>query len=375
MTIKVNIITYHRAKNYGAVLQSFALQRVFEELGCNAQVIDYYPEKYAFHKPGFLMKAARYSNKFKSNWIFRLCYCFLMYPSLRTAYYKLDRFVKDNLKLTGKYYSIEELKQNPPLADVYCTGSDQIWNTDFVWNKKIDKPYYLDFCDEGKNCISYASSFGKTELADWEKDETKRMLGKFKCLSVREESGVDILEGLGLKAQAVLDPTLLLTKNQWKEIASERLVSENYLLLFQINPDRELLKHARKIAIAKRLKLVVVAGDLYDFIRFRHMVVLLPKVEEWLSYFYYADSIITDSFHGTAFSINFEKDFLVKTPMYSTRINNILQKVGLENRIIKNLNNITIAEQKVSYEKATPRLMQERKQSIDWLKRALSSCS
>ena len=140
------------------------------------------------------------------------------------------RFVKDKLNLTSKYITADELQNNPPEADLYVTGSDQTWNSKY--NEGIDRGFFLDFIPESTRRIAFVSSFGKTNLDNYEIDETKRLLRKYERISVREDSAVHIIENLGIdRPVQLIDPTLMLNKNEWLSIASPRLFKENYLIL------------------------------------------------------------------------------------------------------------------------------------------------
>ena len=238
---KINIITLHRIVNYGSVLQAYATQKVFENKNLDVEFIDYYPER--MHMLGMLKRIKNKSQKFKKNIILRNIARVIMIPSYIQRFHTFKKFINKNLNLSNVIYKNEDdLKNNPPIADYYCTGSDQVWNTG--WNEKIDSPFFLDFDTNGKKCFSYAASFGKSKLENWEKDETKRLLKKYNKLSLREISGVEIVEDLGIKgAINVVDPTLLLTGKEWSELASERYKDKKFIFVYNLNRNKKIDKY------------------------------------------------------------------------------------------------------------------------------------
>ena len=234
---KIDIITLHRIVNYGSVLQAYATQKVFEEKGLDVEFIDYYPER--MHLLGMLKRIKNKNEKFKKNVILRNIARIVMFPSYIQRFYTFKTFIKKRLNLSKMIYKTEEdFNNNLPIADYFCTGSDQVWNTG--WNEKIDHPFFLDFDTNGKKCFSYAASFGKSKLEDWEKEETKKLLSKYDDISLRELSGVEIVEGLGIKnAINVVDPTLLLTGDEWSELASDKYKDKKFIFVYNLNRNRK----------------------------------------------------------------------------------------------------------------------------------------
>lgn len=209
MKKKISVITLHRIVNYGSVLQAYATQEVLEKKGYDVEFIDYYPER--MHMLGMLKRIKNKGDKFKKSFIIRNVARIIMFPSYILRFKRFHSFIKEKLNLSNMVYkNDEDFIKNPPKADFYCTGSDQVWNSG--WNEKIDHPFFLDFETNGKKCFAYAASFGKGKLEDWEKEETKELLKKYSNIAMREKSGVEILENLGIhNGINVLDPTLLLS--------------------------------------------------------------------------------------------------------------------------------------------------------------------
>jgi hypothetical protein len=367
--MKVSIITLHTIKNYGSVLQTYATQRKFEQMGVQVEFVDYC-RKSALDQ-NLLQTYLSDSKRWNRNFLTRFVYKVVMQPSLRRIIRVFNDFVKRNIHLTPqKYLSIEELKKDPPEADVYCTGSDQVWNS--YWNRGIEEPYFLEYVPKGKKCFSYAASFGKTKLDDDEKAITKQLLEKYSAISMRESSGVQILNDLGISGSIqILDPTLILEAEEWKKLMASRQIRKKYLLIYQLNKNHEMDLYAKRLAQMKGLKLIRLSYDYHHILKPGRLI-CCPEVEKWLSLFYYADHIVTDSFHGTAFSIQFKKQFSVfYPPRFSGRLESILQLTGLKNRVVIDSNDFSLANQFIDYRPIDQILAKERKKADAFIAKAL----
>lgn len=331
--MKVGILTLHRVKNYGSVLQTYAVSEVLNKKGHTAVVIDYIPERMKPWPDLLYVRPDRYTIRGKENKLVKLA--FILASILPRAYYynQFRSFVARRVTTTPKkYYKYEDLCNANFGFDMYINGSDQIWNMD--WENDIDRAYLLGFAPKDKVRGSFAASFGKNKLTEKEIVVMGEYLRKYKYISVRESSGLKILQDMGINyGKHILDPTLMLNKGDWEKIASPRLIKEKYLLIYQLQPDSDLIKYARKIADAAGL---IVA----DFCRkFKCSAgvdknLAFRKPEDFLSAIMYADFVVTDSFHCTAFSINFNKKFLSLNHYYPERQRSLLNKMGLLNRFI-----------------------------------------
>lgn len=366
--MKIAIVTMHRVFNYGSVIQTYALSKYLEEQGHDIEIIDYIAERFKYKNTLFYVNPRR--NK---SMIHKLFFITVALPGRLMHKHLFESFIKRSYKLTqDKYYSIEELIENPPEADVYITGSDQVWNSGF--ENKVDRAYFLDFVPKNKKRISYAGSFGKEKLEECESEEIKELINKYDKISVREDSAISILESIGRNdAIHVVDPTLLLDREEWDNLSSERLRHEKYLLIYQLNPNEKIIEYARKIAIQKGLK---IAKFGWDYIKPKGVDINFAyrKPEDFLSAIKYADYIVTDSFHGTIFSIKFNRQFIcIEPPKYSGRLYSILRKVGLEERMIRGSLNINKVLTKIDYEYANIILKNEQKKAKDYLYDALNN--
>lgn len=373
--MKIAFITLSCAYNYGAVLQAYAMWKYLQNLGNETVLIDYITERYQVEAKDHVFKVG---GRWAGNAFMRMIW--------KTTYYKIERkvqqhfkdFLRKNTRLTPTYYNNEELIEKPVQADLFISGSDQIWNTDFSLDKKPDKPYFLDFAAEDKPRLAYASSFGKNRLGE-EKKEIKKYLEKFQAIGVREKSAIKIIDELGLKAEIVADPTLLCSREEWSGMAAGRMEEKKYLLLFQIHPKKELLELGRKLAKEKGLSLVIVSPNPLDRKKmYKWKVRYLPKVEEWLSYFKFAEFVLTDSFHATVFSTIFEKQFLTYAQnKYNSRITGYLSVLGLPEKSVSNFSSEQIEaalNRRVDYGVVTPIRKEFTEKSKQWLVNQLDLC-
>ena len=217
-------------------------------------------------------------------------------------------------------------------------------------------------------CFSYAASFGKSNLEDWEKNETKKLLEKYSNISMREKSGVEILENIGIKNSInVLDPTLLLNKEEWSKLASDKYKGKNYIFVYNLNRNKKIDKYVEKLAKVKKLEIYYVSYALHEFYKKGKMKCNV-SIEDFLSLIKYAKYVVTDSFHATAFSINFNTNFMIVFPeKYSTRVKSILEITGLESRIVTDCNDVSLANNNIDFKNANMILDDERRKSKKYL--------
>ena len=370
MSKKVGIITQHRVVNYGSVLQTYALQEKIKDMGYECEVIDYYPER--FTPLGMLKRIKNKGEKFQKSFLIRNAARAIIIPSYIIRFRMFFKFLNDYIDMTSKTYKSEkELESENFDYDVYCTGSDQVWN--YGWNERIEYPYYLAFAPESARKISYAASFGKSKLESDEVNETRRLLKRYDSISLRELSGVEIVDKLGIENSTnVLDPTLLLSGEDWRKISSRKFTKDRYILIYNLNRNPRIDAYAKELSIKTGLEVRYLSYQLHEFYKNGKMF-CNPLVEDFLALIDGADYVITDSFHATAFSLNFNKEFVIVYPgKYSTRLQSILEILGLTNRVAKNERDLSIVESKIDYNRVNEILAAERKRSLLWLSNALS---
>ena len=319
--MKVDIITRHAVANYGSLLQSYATQKTFEKLGLDAEFINYtrYDER-----ANNLAKTHVKGKKWDKNIFTRTLYTLIQTWNYSHEYKAFEKYRKGFINETDTLYgSIEELIKNPPEADLYCTGSDQIWGK--IGTSNYDSAYFLDFVKD-KKCISYAASFGKEKIDSNLEENLPTLLEKYSYILVREDSAKNIVKRAGIdNVEQVLDPTFLLSKEEWENLAEKKPKYTNYVLVYQLHNNKKFNKYAKEFAKAHNKKLLRLTPSIYHKARGGKLI-YLPTQYEFLSYFKNADYILTDSFHATVFSIMFNKKFKNISPgETSTRITSILK--------------------------------------------------
>ena len=335
--MKVDIITMHMIHNYGSVLQTYATCEIFRRLGLEPEIIDYYPDRLAGY--GSFKQLYIDAKPFHHSVIKCVLVALINWPSYKLQKRVFDPFVKKYIPLSRKYESFNELKEDPPIADIYCTGSDQVWNNFLDSKKEFDKAYYLKFVSSSANIkkISYAASFGRSNFSEDELLQIESLLSDYNAISVREESGVGVLNKTHIRnACCCLDPTFMIMKEEWLKIA-EKIKDKDYILVYKLHEDSAASEIAIKLGDFLGKKVIRLSTALHRRIR-GGKTELLPSVGQFISYIANASLVVTDSFHATAFSINLNVPFVsVRWKMFNDRIESILNIAGLHNRLVSNI--------------------------------------
>ena len=313
--MRVKTITCHDVYNYGASLQALALQNYLSAQGHNVEIINYIP-KYIKSAPGLLdldEKQKRY-NLFKKNIPLRIIYNLyrlFIYYRTRKRRQAFDRFTVKCLRCTKPYYSLEELRKDCPKADAFVVGSDQVWNS-YLLNGQ-DPAFYLDFGGSDIKRIAYACSFGSDAINTDYYEFTKNQLQRFDAISVREESGVNIVRELGYpNVVHVLDPVFLLSQKEWLGVstASSHWCIDNYVVIYQIYRDNPSIEQA-----AQYFKRVygwkIISIKAYTDLKYVDENIANASPLDFVKIIANSRMVLTDSFHATAFSIILQKQFLV----------------------------------------------------------------
>lgn len=322
-------ITCHNVYNHGALLQAYALQQYIKNLGHKTKIIDYRPYYLSQH-----FKFSRIDNKKYDRAIIKQLYIIAKFPSRLLSLRRkkaFDKFSKKYLSLTPIIYKdIDELVKYPPIADIYIAGSDQIWNTYF--KNGIDPAFYLDFGNTYK--ISYAASFATSILKSGTESFVKHQLLKLNDISVRESSGIKILNNLGFNGTQVVDPIFLLSKTNWDNIIRTKY-PQNYILVYDFENDIEIKSIAERIA-KKTNTYIFSIGPTKLYYTNKNFTNCAPDC--FISLIQNAKCIISNSFHGTAFSILYEKDFFVvkRKDGLNQRMYDFLSRYSLQERMIDN---------------------------------------
>lgn len=360
----VAYITRHRVTNYGSALQTYATHAVLERLGYEAVCIDYIREAELSKN----VASTRLStSRWNANILTRIVYLLTQKPIMTTAAKRFDSYIGRLVKTTEKeYHSEQELKDDLPPADVYMTGSDQVWN--IISGIGVDPAYFLSFVPDDKKKIAYAASFGGAEVNDKDRPLMTKLLSRYQAITVREKSGVKLVESMGAQARQVLDPTLLIEQKDWLRIIPDRPCTEQYVLVYHLHPNKEFEAYAKEFAKRRGMKLIRIHPFWHHTFKpgeFIHC----PPLEDFLWYIKNAFCLLTDSFHGTAFALGLNTPFTDVLPdKYSERIESLLAVTGLQSRILKSYTDFDSPALPIDFDKVNERLASERKESLDCLK-------
>lgn len=328
--MKVGTLTFHMAYNYGAMLQAYALCKKLNEMGYDAEIIDYrleYIDQWR-RKEGFNFLRKRFGIIGGG---LRVCKRILI------GHYKKDKlwkrfegFMKHTLKRSKCIIrDPQELKNTS--YDAYICGSDQIWNSDLT--DGFCDEYYLRFAPKGKRRIAYAASCGKGYIKAEEKEKVGKYLNDFDALGIREkELSEYISKEYGLVAVNVLDPVFLLNKEQWSRIAVKPK-HENYLLIYAFDEGAELYETALNVAKEKGYMVIAIVYNHRDDLPKEIIQLDDCGPKEFVGLIKNAEFVCTSSFHGTAFSLIFNKDFYCfPHGKFGSRTDSILEMAGLLDR-------------------------------------------
>lgn len=368
--MKVEVITRHAIANYGSLLQAIATQNVVSSLGHECEILDFIRnDEFSTNSTVTIAKTKSRINK---NPLLFLLYCLVRFPENWIINGKFAKMRSKYLNMSKPYHSLEELIKNKPQADIYLTGSDQVWGP--VLYGGYEWAYFLKFCNEKDRKVAYGASFGKTSISDCDKNEMLENLKRYDQIIVRENQAKDMLGDWGIQSEQGLDPTLLLDKEAWKKIIpfGQKKRQSKYVLVYQIHNNARLSKYAKKVAKQMGLPLIRVSAMLHQCFKGGKFVAV-PNVAEFLTYLDNATYLVTDSFHGTAFAINFNIPFVTLMPETGTSNRNmsLLELTNLTSQIASNEDDFTVLEKPVDFAKANQILAIERCRSIDLLKKLL----
>lgn len=371
----VGVITIHNHLNYGAVLQAYALNRTIRKLGHNCKTIN------CTIDPG----SGRLSEKAKhTGATITKAYNFCRWLSNKRYAERFHNFIKQQIPLTDREYrSFDELEASPPRFDVFVTGSDQVWRPGLL-DRPIGIVFHLGFISPEKaRLISYAPSFGVSQIPPQFSEKIAVFLSRYHCLSIREKKGKDLIKDIsGRDAVLVLDPTLLLSADDYDEILEIPEIKGEYILVYpmELGENMSFYNLVEQVAKQAALPVVCVLPLVYDFrwLKLAEKVVLDAGPREFLGLIRYASFVCTNSFHGTAFSIIFRKNFLgIPHTQSNSRIENLLEQTGLKNRQLKDLSSKIVKKMidtKIDYAPVVRKLKKHVDDSTTYLEKALA-CS
>lgn len=353
---KISLVTYHYSHNVGAVLQTYALCRYLKEHGFEVEIID------IRHLETNLKNISE-----GSPLPIRLIK-YVLYPI------RMRNIIKNFYpSITRHYLSLEELKDNPPQSDFYVVGSDQVWNPNISRDRVL--AYFLDFGDERIKRFSYASSFG---LTNWESGsfvttvQIKRCLDRFNCISVRELEGQAILKKtFGKDATIVLDPTFL--NENYPEITGS-VKQHNEIVCYKLEKTQDFWDFMPIVSEKTGLPVLLLN---YNYPKKGYKYHFNPTVKQWVSRIAGATFVITDSFHGVAFSIIYKRQFaaVINHNGKESRIVSLLKLLHLEDRIFDSVEELSKSDcwkMVIDYNNVDYYLSALKNQSETYLKLALN---
>lgn len=363
---KVTLLTIHLGANFGSNLQTIATVEILKKHGCETEVVNYIPDRCTWNR--------FFKNSLKT--VISVVKMFALLPVELANRYIYNSYLSKYVQVSKIVYAKDDFMSVCPKADVYMTGSDQVWNSEH--NEGLDWRYYFDGFPDNTVKIAFSSSIGREKLDVEEYAEVKRMLGSYKAISVREASARRLIESMGYKAIHLLDPTFMLTRENWRNYMSKRLVKEPYLIIYlpyNVHDKSLIYQSIRKIADRKQLRVISFSWHILPD-KLADKTVFFSNPGDFLSLMYYADYVMTNSFHGTAFSINLNKQFSVYLPSsFGTRIVSILDLCGLKGRLLEPDEIISDGkmDETIDYMSVNVVLEEERSKAHTFLEQALKS--
>lgn len=362
--MKVSFITVHVGENFGSTLQAIATHSILKKLGHESTLVNYFPPRVTFS--GFWKNCLKSPKELVKG--------ILKYPCFLNNSKKFDKYLKKFCKVSAPIYPNDNFAEKCQIADVYMTGSDQVWN--FFYNEGLDTHYFFDGINQGKK-VSYASSIGASNLSSEESNQLSKYTSEYAHISVREESAKALFKKIGREdVEVLIDPTLMLNTTEWTSYMSERIVAEEYLFVYlpynisDIQANYTLIR-----AIAKMHNLKVISFSLtFMSDKYADKTIFFPSPGDFLSLMYHAKFVVTNSFHGTAFSLNLHKQFVVIPPKnFGTRVENILAKTNLSHLLLRNSSYEEYLQQykRIEYSHVEEILNAERAKTFTYLKKAV----
>lgn len=364
--MRIGITTIHRGLSYGSITQAYGLKTYLAtEIGAEVEFIDLFT-KQGEDELSMLPKIRSIRD------VARFVRTFPYYRDKISKNKKFERFCEKHFTRSKRFYTVEQVQADPPLYDVYITGSDQVFRA----NKKSNRHlfYYLNFCkDLGKPRIAYAGSFGQEQIPVEKKTEVTELLNGFNALSARETEACELIKSLVNKeVYFVVDPVNLLSQDEWRKIAKPVAgLPPRFILVYKLLGHDILFEMASKIKELSGLPIVMLDVSIPS--RHKSDVNIFDiGVEEFVWLMDNAEFVVTNSFHGTSFSVIFEKNFYsykIPEPGFITRSRSYLSSIDLADRIIAKVEDINQGNLRIDYR--TPNNLRDKR--IEYSKEYLRS--
>lgn len=372
--MKVGILTVHRLPNFGSVLQTYALYQSIKSLGHDCEIIDYiYPNKWHIEKGCWLPSKDSIKRRIAE------------FLGLRPKNFLklMNDFMSSTMKMSKPYPTFDSIHQDPPIYDIYVSGSDQLWNWKTMY---MDTTFMLDFAPDTKTRISFSTSIAQKTIPEEYQEQYRQNLSKYKAISVREKNGQILLKELfGLDAELIQDPTLLLDGTQWEKLGEKAqfktTIPDSYILCYTLgytfNPTIKMKALLNKLEKIYNCPVIMLNNSIKDYMGHvfhfaKNQSIGIPEII-WL--FKHATVIATSSFHGTAFSANLSKPFyslIEKVNQSDDRIPSFLHSIGLASQLVTLDTNIQgISRCNYDIDQVKQSLKEIREESISFLKKNL----
>lgn len=368
--IKLGIMTFHNACNFGAVLQAYALKTYLNNIpDVSAEIINY--RNSAVEEDYALFGIDGNNNLLKEVITNILCFSYR-----KKRNYEFKKFRKDFLEVGYSKVEIAELKGLNQKYDAIVVGSDQVWNLTIT---NGDASFFLDFMDDKRKCVSYAASIGKSNFDSVEFNELRKFINNFSMVSFREQELVDIFRS-NIDAETVtasIDPVYLLNHTEWNAIARTRKATRPYVLFFTTGYNAAIqpaIEFAKKLAVSRTLDIKFLSDQDKWFKNrdIEHIGAINPT--EFISLIGNAEYVVTNSFHATSFAIILHTKFYVETGLKRNgRILNILSVTGLTDRQLNNGIMTGSSEENIDWVSVDKKLDSVRSQSKAYLADMISS--
>jgi len=357
--MKIAILSFPGSPSHGAALQMYSLYCVLSNLGQKVEVINYIPDNVNH-------KRIKYVKNLRSIATNTLSKLFL--KNSKPLFIEFEKQIKKFP--SNEITTTEQLSQLSDRYDRIFVGSDQVWNPVVTGN---DFNFYLQFCEDCSKKASYAPSFGVSNVREEDREKIASLLSEFSYLSVREKRGAEIIKELtGRDAIVVLDPTMLISKQVWaQEMRPFNFSGGRYVLFYTIKPSPALKIFAQQLANKHGCKLVTVGGRLREKFQRDKYPVYAVGPAELIGLIDSAEYVVTNSFHGTAFSVIMQKNFYVEySSDTNSRLTNVINMFGLQKCVV-GADTLSKEPVQVDYEEVDKVLRFYREKSLNYLKEAI----
>ncbi len=372
---------YYHNWNFGAQLQSYALNQVLRNMGLEAEHIRLCYAEPATERSPIRKRIRTVLTRHRiSSHLLERFFCIKEFDfNNRLNFY---RFHDREIYASQCCFDAITASKTNGRYDIFITGSDQVWNPEF-WSDRLLRVFGLTFVEEDKKTLSYAASIGSEKAARGKEQLYREILSAIDFISVREKAAKDFLQPLTDKSiQVVLDPTMLLSASRWDLVTAKRLVRERYIFTYFLE---EKYPHGELVSeLANRMNLPMICISKVKNVYIRPDIdrqVLDAGPREFLSYIKNAEYVITNSFHGTVFSILFHKEFWVikryreyEKDAANNRVTELLMEFGLTERLLQDAEvpDLKRLQKRINYTPVDERLRSLQKESLDWLQHALN---